>query len=382
MIGGVNGFNANANFDFSGARGQNLKAREEKEATNSASNLSSAQPNLTARVDYDTLDPDKLDRNQLKIWADKVGPEKLTGKNLSMWLGVKMEFEKAVDDWRKKLGLKPDESVFARRIFSLSGYTRDDKISIWGKINGLDPSTDKEKAAELKSFIDSTRALIAHAGDPSDIFRQDVFSVDKFLSKFNVDLGGFGPGLGMRSGSGLIMDAKASKLLDSDMSEEEFKDKWLEYAANKILGEYANVKISLKDGALNFDQTPAKQRITFLGQDMENRVSYADEASKKEFFKFLKDVFKNGESIGDALQKIALKKGDFDETAKEEAQADAAKEKKFKPIQAASKSQTYVYKDIKREFFEKFLKAEQEKGTDVTKLLEALNKIRKLDINV
>ena len=32
MISGVNGFNANANLDFSGARGQNLKAREEKEA--------------------------------------------------------------------------------------------------------------------------------------------------------------------------------------------------------------------------------------------------------------------------------------------------------------------------------------------------------------
>ena len=32
MIGGVNGFNANANFDFSGARGQNLKTHEEKEA--------------------------------------------------------------------------------------------------------------------------------------------------------------------------------------------------------------------------------------------------------------------------------------------------------------------------------------------------------------
>ena len=374
MIGGVNGFNANANFDFSGARGQNLKAREEKEVANLA-------PNLTARIDYDTVNPDELDYGQLKIWADKVDPEKLTGKNLSMWLGIKMGFEKVVDDWRKELGLKPDEPVFARRIFSLSGYTRDDKISIWGKMNGLDPSTDKEKAAELKSFVDSTRALIAHAGDPSDIFRQDVFSVDKFLSKFNVDLGGFGPGLGMRSGSGLVMDAEASKLLDSDMSEEEFKDKWLEYAANKILGEYANVKISLKDGALNFNQTPAKKRITLLGQDLETRVSYADEASKKEFFKFLKDVFKNGESIGDALQKIALKKSDFDETAKEEAQADVAKEKKFKPIKATSKSQTYVYRDIKREFFETFIKAEQEKGTDVTKLLEALNKIRKLDIN-
>ncbi|WP_298057681.1 hypothetical protein [uncultured Campylobacter sp.] len=375
MIGGVNGFNANANFDFSGARGQNLKAREEKEVANLMSNL-------TAQINYDTVNPSELDYDQLKIWADKVGPEKLTGKNLSMWLGVKMGFEKVVDDWRKELGLKPDEPVFARRIFSLSGYTRDDKISIWGKMNGLDPSTDKEKAAELKSFVDSTRALIAHAGDPSDIFRQDVFSVDKFLSKFNVDLGGFGLGLGMRSGSGLIMDAKASKLLDSDMSEEEFKDKWLEYAANKILGEYANVKISLENGTLNFDQTPAKERITLLGQDIEDRVSYADEASKKEFFKFLKDVFKNGESIGEALQKIALKKSDFDKTAKEEVQADAAKEKKFKPIHATSKSQTYIYKDIKREFFEKFIKAEQEKGTDVTKLLEALNKIRKLDINV
>lgn len=374
MIGGVNGFNANANFDFNGARGHNLKAREEKEAANLMSNL-------TAQINYDTVNPSELDYDQLKIWADKVDPEKLTGKNLSMWLGAKMRFDELENGWRKELGLKPDEPVFARRIFSLSGYTRDDKISIWGKMNGLDPSTDKEKAAELKSFIDSTQALIAHAGDPSDVFRQDVFSVEKFLSKFNVDLGGFGLGLGMRSGSGLIMDAKASKLLDSDMSEEEFKDKWLEYAANKILGEYANVKISLENGALNFDQTPAKERITLLGQDIEDRVSYADEASKKEFFKFLKDVFKNGESIGDVLQKIALKKDDFDEMVKEGAQVDAAKEKKFKPIHATSKSQTYVYKDIKREFFEKFIKAEQEKGTDVTKLLEALNKIRKLDIN-
>ena len=32
MISGVNGYNANANFDFSGARRQNLKTHEEKEA--------------------------------------------------------------------------------------------------------------------------------------------------------------------------------------------------------------------------------------------------------------------------------------------------------------------------------------------------------------
>ena len=374
MISGINGFSANVNYDFSSTHERNLKPLEEKEVANLA-------PNLTARIDYDTVNPDELDYDQLKIWADNVDPEKLTGKKLSMWLGAKMEFDKVEDGWRKELGLNPNEPVAVRRIFSLSGYTRDDKISVWGKINGLDSSVSKEKAAELKSFVDSTRALIAHAGDPSDIFRRDVFSVDKFMKRFNVDLGGFGLGLGMRSGSGLAMDAEASKLLDSDMSEEEFKDKWLEYAANKILGEYANVKISLKDGELNFDQTPAKERITLLGQDLETRVSYADEASKKEFFKFLKDVFKNGESIGDALQKIALKKGDFDETVKEEAQADAAKEKKFKPIKATSKSQTYVYRDIKREFFEKFIKAEQEKGTDIMDLLRKIGKMG-LDLKV
>ena len=123
MIGAINGFNANANFDFSGASGQNLKAREEKEATNSASNLSLAQPNLTVQVDYDALDPDKLDRNQLKIWADKVDPDKLNGKNLSKWFGVKMGFEKVVDDWaqgaRTKAGRARSrkEDIFAKRLY-------------------------------------------------------------------------------------------------------------------------------------------------------------------------------------------------------------------------------------------------------------------------
>ena len=51
MISGINGFNANVNYDFSSARGQNLKPREEKEAinltSNQASNMAVAQPNLT-----------------------------------------------------------------------------------------------------------------------------------------------------------------------------------------------------------------------------------------------------------------------------------------------------------------------------------------------
>jgi hypothetical protein len=109
---------------------------------------------------------------------------------------------------------------------------------------------------------------------------------------------------------------------------------------------------------------------------MVKQVSYADEATKKEFLNFLKDAFKKGESIAGVLQNIALKEGTVsDQTPKE-----TPKENKFKPIQATSKSQTYVYKDIKREFFENFLKAEREKGTDIMEILRKVGKIGKTDI--
>ncbi|WP_346746363.1 hypothetical protein [uncultured Campylobacter sp.] len=55
-------------------------------------------------------------------------------------------------------------------------------------------------------------------------------------------------------------------------------------------------------------------------------------------------------------------------------------EAKFKPIKATSKSKTYVDKDIRREFFENFLKAEQEKGTDITEILNQLAKLGKFDV--
>ena len=87
MISGINGFNANVNYDFSSSHGQNLKTHEEKEAANQTLNLTITQPNLTAHIDYDALDPEKLDRDQLRIWAENVDPGKLTGKNLSKWLG-------------------------------------------------------------------------------------------------------------------------------------------------------------------------------------------------------------------------------------------------------------------------------------------------------
>ena len=194
------------------------------------------------------------------------------------------------------------------------------------------------------------------------------------MSAFNVDLGSFG--VGNTKGTGLKMAVDMAKLLDSDMDLEKFKDKWLEVAAEKILGENAKVKISLKDGKLNFDRISGKRPAVFWGQEMVKQVSYADEATKKEFLNFLKDAFNKGENIADVLQNIALKEG----TVSDQAPKETPEENKFKPIQATSKNQTYVYKDIKREFFENFLKAEQEKGADIMEILRKVGKIGKTDI--
>ena len=359
MISGVNGFNTNVNYDFSSAHERNLKPREEKEAINL--NSAPSRSNLTEPIDYYALNPDELDENELAVWAQNVEFSKLNDKQQNRLLAIKMGFKKPV--------YKPYDPVVARKAYSLSGYTEDDKISIWGKINGLDSSMSKDEVAGLKKFIDSTKVL-----QSSSNMENDVFSVDGFMGAFSVDLGSFG--VGHTKGTGLKMAVDMANLLDSDMDLEKFKDKWLEVAAEKILGENAKVKISLKDGKLNFDQTPEKVRLRSFNRPLEKRVSYADEATKKEFLNFLKDAFKKGESIADILQNITLKDG----TVSDQAPKETPEENKFKPIQATSKSQTYVYKDIKREFFENFLKAEQEKGTDIMEILRKVGKIGKTDI--
>ena len=171
----------------------------------------------------------------------------------------------------------------------------------------------------------------------------------------------------------LYLSREARNLLDSDLSINEFKDKWLEFTAEKILGEHANVKISFKDGALSYEQTSAKKRIEFLGQATPQRVSYADKNSKYEFLKFLKTSYENGENIADVLQNIALT------PVREDGDEDTEKEK-FKPMQVTKKSVTYTDKDIKREFFEEFIRREVENGANFDDLVQKLNKLKPKDI--
>ena len=226
---------------------------------------------------------------------------------------------------------------------SLSGYSSNDKISIWGKINGIDSSMSKDEVASLKNFVDSTKLWRLNSIITSE---KNGFSVDEFNKTYKISTNvtnALGALINHDIGA-LHLSREATNLLDSDLSIDDFKDKWLEFTAERILGEHANVKISFKDGALSYEQTSAKKRIEILGQAMPQRVSYADKNSKDEFLKFLKTSYENGENIADVLQNIAL-------VPVREDGGEEIEEEKFKPMQVTKKSVTYTDKDIKREFF-------------------------------
>ena len=255
---------------------------------------------------------------------------------------------------------------------SLSGYSSNDKISIWGKINGIDSSMGKDEVASLKNFVDSTKLWRLNSILTSE---KNGFSVDEFNKTYKISTNVTNTLVALinHDNGTLHLSREARNLLDSDLSIDEFKDKWLEFTAEKILGEHANVKISFKDGALQYEQTSANKRIEIMGQAMLQRVSYADKNSKDEFLKFLKTSYEKGENIADVLQNIALVpvREDGDEDIEEE---------KFKPMQVTKKSVTYTDKDIKREFFEEFIRREVENGASFDDLVQKLNKLKPKDI--
>ena len=296
MISGINGFNANVNYDFSSAHERNLKAREEKEAINLTSNLAPSRSNLTEPIDYYALDPDKLDENELAVWAQNVEFSKLNDKQQNRLLAIKMGFKKPV--------YKPYDPVVARKAYSLSGYTEDDKISVWGKINGLDPSMSKGEVAELKKFIDDSGAL----GLERAFGDSETLSVNEFIKRYTRKHGFSDFTFG---------GTKTAELLDSDMSVDEFKANWTKFALKKRFGleldeELAKETInSINDLEAQNEEENKENKFTPI-QVTKKSQTYKLEADErfKEIYKFIKSEFDSGKSMFEILEKVAKLKVD------------------------------------------------------------------------
>ena len=339
MISGIDGFGASVNYDFSSARERNLKTHEEKEAinltSNQASNVAVTQPNS----------------------ANQANPK--NSENVSSLKGIDVAFnikeiQAAIREIKK---LPPGTPVNIRGVFSLSGYTLDEKISVWGKISGLDGSFNRSEAENLKKFINSSGAFGFDKLN-RDLAGYDTTNVDEFAKKYiNHEY----PFLGIEYNAG----NRGMEILDSDMSVDEFKDRWAEYTVLKRLGESGAERISVDGENITIVMNKNKAPVEF--RELES-IEYKDEESKKAFIKFVRDAIEKGLDIQNLLEGRA----EFKENTSE---ATASK-----PIQAASKSNTYKDKVIRQEFFENFLKAEREKGTDITEILNRLAKLGKFDV--
>ena len=120
------------------------------------------------------------------------------------------------------------------------------------------------------------------------------------------------------------------------------------------------------------DSLPEDAVMGDVGAALLQRTDISIEEFKK---LYAEDIEKTTKAHKEAVAKINQEMREYNENlAKQRAEA------KFKPIKATSKSKTYIDKDIRREFFENFLKAERKKRTDITEILNQLAKLGKFDV--
>lgn len=193
---------------------------------------------------------------------------------------------------------------------------------------------------------------------------------------------------------------KINGILSKKYTPEQLKDLWTKERESKeevldgVLQNYAlsleqsskNGKLTIMGKFLGFGTKQEQEELNaFKGSLLEGAtissvgegLLHRTDISIEEFKKlYAQDVEKTTKANREAVAKINQEMREYNANlAKQRAEA------KFKPIQATSKSKTYEDKDIRREFFENFLKAEQEKGTDIWDILQKLNKINKVNIS-
>ena len=119
---------------------------------------------------------------------------------------------------------KDDEPLKFARDNSLTGIAANGKISIWGKLMGYDKQMSQDEIDELKSFVSQTGAL-GFGRLHESIIGYYPTNVDLFAKEYtSKDDSGTLLGLGHKS------HVEGFEILDKDLSVEEFKDRWLDYA--------------------------------------------------------------------------------------------------------------------------------------------------------
>ncbi|WP_103594200.1 hypothetical protein [Campylobacter concisus] len=190
---------------------------------------------------------------------------------------------------------------------SLTGFVKGEgepRVSILGKLMGYDDSFSKDEIDELKKFIDDSGAL----GLERAFGDSEALSIGEFIKRYAKKHGFSDFTFG---------GTKTAKLLDSDMSVDEFKGKWAKFALNERFGleldeELAKETInSFNDLETQNEEDKKEKKFTPI-QVTKKSQTYKLEADErfKELYKFIKSEFDSGKSMFEILEKVAKLKVD------------------------------------------------------------------------
>ena len=263
---------------------------------------------------------------------------------------------------------KDDEPLKFAKDNSLTGIAANGKISIWGKLMGYDKQISQDEINELKSFVSQTEALgfgrlyesiIGYYPTNVDLFAKEYTSKDDS-----------GTLLGLRHKS----HVEGFEILDKDMSVEEFKDRWLDYALRQYLGERVGVE-SMVVGKKAISMLTSTNKPPIEYETMQS-INFTDDESRQRFLTLMKAGMKSGAKFKEVIEGV-LSLYNVQNTDKLDGNKVYAS-----VIGRSEKLATYdINKDEKFAYLKGLMRLEKS-GIDILKLMEKSQKKRNLDVKV
>ncbi|WP_462189629.1 hypothetical protein [Campylobacter concisus] len=263
---------------------------------------------------------------------------------------------------------KNSENLTFASNFSLSGIAANGKISIWGKLMGYDKQVSQDEINDLKNFINQTKAL-GFGRAHEEIIGYYPTDVDLFAKEYTSKLDGNTLlGLGHKS------HVEGFEILDKDLSIDEFKDKWIDYALRQYLGERVGVEsITIGKKAISMLTSTNKPPVEY--QTLQN-INFTDEESRQRFLTLMKAGMKSGADFKEVVEGV-LSLYNVQNTDKLDGNKVYAS-----VIGRSEKLATYdINKDEKFAYLKELMQLEKN-GVDILKLMEKVEQKQKLDIKV
>ena len=233
---------------------------------------------------------------------------------------------------------------------------------------GYDKQVSQDEINDLKNFINQTKAL-GFGRAHEEIIGYYPTDVDLFAKEYTSKLDGNTLlGLGHKS------HVEGFEILDKDLSIDEFKDKWIDYALRQYLGERVGVEsITIGKKAISMLTSTNKPPIEY--QTLQN-INFTDEESRQRFLTLMKAGMKSGADFKEVVEGV-LSLYNVQNTDKLDGNKVYAS-----VIGRSEKLATYdINKDEKFAYLKELMQLEKN-GVDILKLMEKVEQKQKLDIKV